>query len=144
MTRVAPVLGVELRRHTRRAGEVTEHDGDRTALGSIGTGHDRGRSLRLARLHGRGAGDGGDVELLDRGHDFPPVPDDSDAEVLQVVERQLRQHRAVDLIVPERRLILPKAKVPEPDPDIHRCSLKRAARPMMVPRGRGVHGVGPE
>src|SRR5271163_2825534 len=74
---------------------------------------------------------------------FRPVPDDSDAEVLQVVERQLRQHRAVDLIVPERRLILPKAEVPEPDPDIHRCSLKRAARPMMVPRGRDVHDVGP-
>ena len=66
------------------------------------------------------------VEFLDRRHDFPPMADDSDAEVLEVVDRQLRQHRAVDLIVPERRLILPEAEAPQPDPDIHRCFLRGA------------------
>ena len=32
---VAPVLGVELGRQTRRADEIAEHDRDRTALGSF-------------------------------------------------------------------------------------------------------------
>ena len=33
------------------------------------------------------------------------MANDGDAEVLEVVDRQPRQHRAVDLIVPERRLV---------------------------------------
>ena len=44
------------------------------------------------------------------------MADDSDAEVLEVVDRQLRQHRAVDLIVPERRLVLPKPRLPSQTP----------------------------
>ena len=32
---VAPVLGVELRGKARRADEIAEHDGDRTALGTV-------------------------------------------------------------------------------------------------------------
>jgi hypothetical protein len=54
------------------------------------------------------------------------MADDSDAEVLEVIDRQPWQHRAVDLIVPERRLVLPKAEAPQPDPNIHRCFLRGA------------------
>src|SRR5580704_13925972 len=69
------------------------------------------------------------------------MANDSDAEVLEVIDRQLRQHRAVDLIVPERRLILPKAKAPQPNPDVHRRFLRPAR--MMILRSHGVYGFGP-
>jgi len=69
------------------------------------------------------------------------MADDSDAEVLEVVDRQPRQHRAVDVIVPGRRLILPEAEAPQPDPNIHRCFL-RGAKSMMVLRNHNVYGFG--
>ena len=138
---VAPVLGVELGRKARRSDEVAEQDRDRAALGSIPTDASRDNSLRRGRPPVFGLEDELGVELLDRGHDLPPMADDGDAQVLQVVDRQLRQHRAVDFIVPERRLILPKAEAPQPNPDIHRRFL-RSAR-MMVLRGHGVYGFGP-
>ena len=137
---IAPILRVEPRRKARRANEIAEHHGDRAALGGVGTCADRDMALRRDRIHAFGTGGGRGVELLNRRNDFAPMADDSDAEILEVLDRQLRQHRAVDFVVAERRLVLPKAEAPQPNPDIHRCFLRRAAS-MMVLRGRSVYGA---
>ena len=42
-----------------------------------------------------------------------------DAEVLQVLRRQVRQNRLVYLVLAECRLILPEAQAPQPDHDVH-------------------------
>jgi hypothetical protein len=42
-----------------------------------------------------------------------------DAKLLQVLCRQARQDRLVYLILAEYRLILPEAKAPQPDHDVH-------------------------
>ena len=68
------------------------------------------------------------------------MADGGDAEILQIVDRQFRQHRAVDFVVAERRLVLPKAEAPQPIPDIHRCFLRPAS--MMVLRDHSVHNAG--
>jgi hypothetical protein len=137
---VAPVLRVEVRGQTRRTDEIAEQDRDRAALGSIGTGAIRESSLRWERLPGVSSGDGLGVEFLDRGHDLSPMANDGDAQILQIFDRQLRQHGAVDFVVPERRFILAKAKAPQPNPDIHRRFLRPAR--MMILRSHGVYGFG--
>ena len=116
---IAPILRVEPRRKARRADEIAEHDRDRTALGGVGTCADRDMALRRDRIHAFGTGGGRGVELLNRGNDFAPMANDSDAQFPQVVNRQFRQHRAVDFVVAECRLILPEAEVPQPLPDVH-------------------------
>jgi hypothetical protein len=47
------------------------------------------------------------------------VPDSRDAKLLQVLSRQARKNRFVNLILAERSLILSKAKAPQPDHDVH-------------------------
>ena len=47
------------------------------------------------------------------------MPDKSDTKVLQVLRRQTRQDRVVDLILAECRLILFEAKPPQPTSDVH-------------------------
>jgi hypothetical protein len=68
------------------------------------------------------------------------MADDSDAEVLEVVDRQPRQHRAVDLIVLERRLILPEAEARQTPTSIDVSSEGR--RSMMVLQCHNVYGFG--
>ena len=74
-------------------------------------------SWRRSAASERGGGVGGarrprqrGVQRLDRGHHLAPMADGGDAEILEIVDRQLRQHRAVDFVVAERRLVLPEAK----------------------------------
>ena len=47
------------------------------------------------------------------------MPDNSDTKVLQVLRRQTRQDRVVDLVFAERRLILFEAEPPQPTSDVH-------------------------
>jgi hypothetical protein len=93
-----------------------------------------GAGAAAGRRGGRG------VERLDRRHDLAPMADHRDAEVLEILDRQLRQHVAVDLVVAERRLVLPEAEAPQPTADIHPVSLRPPA-PMMVLRCGRVHNV---
>jgi hypothetical protein len=65
---------------------------------------------RLSRFSAQG-GDG--VEQL------TAMPDKSDTKILQVLRRQTRQDRPVDLILAECRLILFEAKPPQPTSDVH-------------------------
>jgi hypothetical protein len=47
------------------------------------------------------------------------MPDKCDTKILQVLRRQTRQDRPVDLILAECRLILFEAKPPQPTSDVH-------------------------
>jgi len=47
------------------------------------------------------------------------MPDDTDAQILQVLSRQARKNRFVNLVLAERCLILPKAKASQPNDDVH-------------------------
>ena len=47
------------------------------------------------------------------------VADDGDAKVFQVLGRQVREDLLCYLVLAEYRLILPEAKAPEPNPDVH-------------------------
>ena len=78
------------------------------ALRLAGGASDRRR--RCARFSAQ-SGDG--VEQL------TAMPDKSDTKVLQVLRRQVRQDRVVDLILAECRLILFEAKPPQPTSDVH-------------------------
>ena len=53
------------------------------------------------------------------------MADGGDAEILQVVDRQSLQHRSVNVVVAERRLVLPKTQAPQPKPHVHVVSLDR-------------------
>ena len=47
------------------------------------------------------------------------MSDKSDTKILQILGRQARQDRVVDLILAECRLILFEAKAPQPTSDVH-------------------------
>jgi hypothetical protein len=47
------------------------------------------------------------------------MPDKYDAKILQVLRRQTRQDRVVDLMLAECRLIFFEAKPPQPTHDVH-------------------------
>ena len=47
------------------------------------------------------------------------VSNNGDAEVLEVLRRQIGQNRLVYLILAECRLILPEAQAPQPNHDVH-------------------------
>jgi hypothetical protein len=49
----------------------------------------------------------------------PAMPDQGDAEILQILGGQARKNPFVDFIRPERRLVLLEPKRPQPFPDIH-------------------------
>src|SRR4029077_13625777 len=53
------------------------------------------------------------------------MSDKSDAKILQVLSRQPRQDRVVDLILAEGRLILFETKLPQPTSDVHGGTLVR-------------------
>jgi hypothetical protein len=51
--------------------------------------------------------------------DFAAVPDNRDAEVREVLRRQVWQDRLVYIILAEFRLVPPEAQAPQPDHDVH-------------------------
>jgi hypothetical protein len=116
---LAHVLGIEPGRERSRADEVAEHHGELAALGGVGRDNSRDRNLRRGRCSGFGSRGGRSVQLLDRGHDLAPMADNGDADILEILDRQLRQHRVVDFVFAERRLVLRKAEAPQPNPEIH-------------------------
>ena len=72
-----------------------------------------------------------------------------DAQIPQVLSRQVRKDRLVYLILAECRLILPEAQAPQPDHDVHdgaqteccnlsSCSLERVSRRFQDGRFFGV------
>ena len=55
----------------------------------------------------------------DRGEQPAPIADGSDADVLEIVRRQLRQHVCIDLVVPKIRLVLAETETAKPPADVH-------------------------
>jgi hypothetical protein len=109
------VLGVHARGKRRRADQVREHHCDMPALGGIIFGSVGFRKKRRWRCFcARGNAQKGDgVEQL------TPMPDNTDAKVLQILRREVRQDRIVDRVVAECRLILFEAEAPQPTPEVH-------------------------
>ena len=144
---LAQVLRVEPGRERRRAREVAEQHRQMPALrarsvrvvasfGSAGRGR-RARRLRGRRLRGRlrtaRNGRRRAAQRGDGGEQLAAVPDRGDAHLLQVVGRQLREHRSIDAVVAERRLVLAEAKAAEPGRYVH-ASLTATACPSRGPR----------
>ena len=67
------------------------------------------------------------------------MPDDSDAQILQVFRRQVRHDRLVDAVLAEHSLVLSEAQAPQPDHDVHDGAYNRGAD--IICRGsEGVQG----
>jgi len=49
----------------------------------------------------------------------PAMPDQSDAEIRQILGRHARQHPFVDLVLTERRLVLLELQLPQPRRYVH-------------------------
>jgi hypothetical protein len=49
-----------------------------------------------------------------------PVADQGNAEILQVIGRQTRQHLLVDLVLAESLLVSLQPEPPQPAPNVHR------------------------
>ena len=62
------------------------------------------------------------------------MPQCCDAELLQVLFRQARKDRLVYLVLAECRLILPEAKAPQPDHNVHDMSQSGVAAIMVPPK----------
>jgi hypothetical protein len=116
----AQILRIKLRRERRRADQVTKHDGELAAFGVD-------PHPSLPRLRGRvkdGIGRGGSRiagERGDRTEQPAAMADRGDAELAQILGRQLRQNLAVDVIVAEVRRILLKPEPAQPFGQIHRA-----------------------
>jgi hypothetical protein len=60
------------------------------------------------------------------------MPECCDAKLLQVLFREARKNRLVYLVLAECRLILPEAKAPQPDHDVHNGAPNSGLRPIIV------------
>jgi hypothetical protein len=56
------------------------------------------------------------------------MADDGDTELLEVIRRKVRQNLAVDFVVAKPRLVLSKAEISQPPPDVHRLLRTGLAR----------------
>src|SRR5262249_28816363 len=95
-----------------------EHHRDLTTLGAVfwmrAWGTRRGGCVNGWRLAVRVAAQSSDgIQQLDA------MPKRRDAKLLQVLVRQARENRLVDVILAECCLILPEAQAPQPDHDVH-------------------------
>jgi hypothetical protein len=104
---LAQIFGIEPGGECGRTDQIAEHDRQLTAFGSLG-GH-----YRLGYWTGIAAQRG------DCGKQFASMPDEADAEVSEVVGRQLRQHRGIDRVVAKRLFVLLHAEAVEPGCDVH-------------------------
>ena len=115
-----------------RADEVGEHHRDLTALGgSVGCRKIVGGRCFRARVSAQG-GDG--VEQL------TAVPDNIDTKILQILRRQARQDRVVDLVLAECGLIPLETKAPQSSRKVH-CGAIALLQPMILQPKRRVQSV---
>ena len=113
----AHLLGIERRRQRGRADKIDKHHRQLAPLGcrrprrqrSLGWGGAQSRSRSQSRVGQRG----------DRFQKLAAVPDDGDANVLQVIGGQLGQNVGSDLILPERLPVALQPQLSQPRQDIH-------------------------
>src|SRR4029079_448360 len=113
----------------RRTDKVREHHRNLAALGGVlggfvGFESSVGQLRWFTRLSAQG-GDG--VEQL------AAMPDKSNTKILQVLRRQTRQDRVIDLVLAEGCLIMFEAKLPQPTSEVHGAPLVPTAA--SSPRG---------
>ena len=97
----------------RRADEIAEHHGQLSPLGFRRGPENRDGHRRTkvsTAKHGYGVEQ--PTAVADRGY-----PD-----VLEVLVRQRREDRSVDVVFAENRLVLPEAQISQPAEDIHGAS----------------------
>ena len=137
----AQILRVEPRRQRRRADQIAEHHRQLPPLGLAGPD-----ASILPRLHKLGRRDrrAGAREVRsqrgDRGQQLAPMADKIDAQILQIVGRQLAQDLGIDRVIVECRGVLfePQPSQPIGDLDRHCRGLRspaEASPPGAIPRG---------
>jgi hypothetical protein len=104
------ILRVEPRRERSGADEVTEHDGQLSAFRLR-------RPLRAGRC--READGRVGAERCDGVEQAPAMPDQTDAQILQILARQGRQNSIVDRVLAERSLIPFEAEAAQPLSEVH-------------------------
>ncbi len=92
----------------------------------------RARPVSATPTSSDGAESGNSVEQL------AAVPECRNAKLLQVLSRQARKNRFVNLVIAERGLILSKAKSPQPDDDVH--DLGSSSKPEHIIVGHSMGG----
>jgi hypothetical protein len=102
------IFRIHASRQRRGAYEVTEHHRDLASLRSV-TGSAVGCRQYLQRCLDRG---GVDPEVGNGIQQLTSVPYNSDAKILQVLDRQAGEDCVVDEVFSERRLILTEVKAP--------------------------------
>ena len=129
---LAQVLRIHACGERRRTDKVREHHGDLAALGGVSGGFVGCRgSVGKWRWCARSSAQSSDgVEQL------ATIPDKSDSKILQVLRRQTRQDRVVDLVLAEGCLIMFEAKLPQPTSEFHGGAL--LCRPLHDPPGETV------
>src|SRR5215813_13693309 len=81
-----------------------------------------GRCVNEGRLTARVA-----TQSSDGIQELHTVTKRGDAKLLQVLVRQARENRLVNVILAEDRLIFPEAQAPQPDHNVHDCAHNRKA-----------------
>jgi hypothetical protein len=109
-----------------RADQIGEHDRDLAPLGAIFGRRPYGWSG--LRVTGRPPSTRVVTQSSDCIEQLYPMPKCCDAKLLQVLFRQARKNRLVYLILAECRLILPEAKAPQPDYNVHDGAYNRGWR----------------
>jgi hypothetical protein len=116
---VAPLLGIEPCRNAGRIDEITEHNREVAAFAAglagcceswLAGGFWRGWRRFWVR---------DSAQSSDSVEQLAAVPHNADAQVFQVLRRQVRQDRVVDLVLTEGRLVSFEAKAPQPTPEVH-------------------------
>ena len=68
------------------------------------------------------------------------MPQRGNAKLLQVLSRQARKNRFVNLVLAERSLILSKAKAPQPNHNVHRGAPQSGVACIICRVSEGVQG----
>ena len=107
---------------------------DLAALGAVfgrgARGTRRGRYVSRRRLAARiGAQSSNSIEEL------AAVPQRRDAKLFQVLSREVREDRLVNVVLAEQRLILSEAKAPQPDHNVHDGAPNSGLLHIIVPLG---------
>ena len=128
------ILGIEPRRECGRADEIAEHHAERAAFGrGLGrTGRSTGLAMGRRDRTGSSAGLSSRRNAAIASSKLAAMAERGDAEILEVVGRQIGQQFGVDVILAECRLVSFKTERSQPVRDVHCRSPPRAAAKSMA------------
>jgi len=119
---LAQILGIEARGQRRRTNQIAEHDGQLPPLSLGPSCAASGRLRPVDALAGLGLWLLGMfvVKRGDRIEQPPAIPDQSDAQVLQILHGEARQYVSLDPVLAESLLVSLQPEPPQPAPNVHR------------------------